>query len=132
MSISHADLVLNAEGRIYHVDLMPEELASTVILVGDPMRVEKVSKYFDTIEVRRQNREIISHTGWLGNRRLSVVSTGMGTDNVDIVLNELDALVNVDLATRRIKEKLSTLNLHSPRLAAVPCRESLKTVGFQV
>ncbi len=111
MSISHADLVLNAEGRIYHLDLTPEELAATVILVGDPMRVEKVSKYFDTIEVRRQNREIITHTGWLGNRRLSVVSTGMGTDNVDIVLNEMDALVNVDLATRRIKEKLNTLNL---------------------
>ena len=109
MTISAADLILTAEGRIYHLNLLPEELAPMVILVGDPNRVEKVSKHFDKIEVRQQNREIITHTGWLGKRRLSVVSTGMGTDNIDIVLNELDALVNVDLKTRRVKEKLSAL-----------------------
>lgn len=109
MTISEADLVLTAEGRIYHLNLLPEELAPTVILVGDPNRVEKVSKHFDKIEVRQHNREIITHTGWLGKRHLSVISTGMGTDNIDIVLNEVDALVNVDLKTRQVKEKLSTL-----------------------
>lgn len=111
MSISHADLVLSADGRIYHLNLAPEELASTVILVGDPRRVEKVSKYFDKIEVQQHNREMITHTGWVGKKHVSVISTGMGTGNIDIVLNELDALVNVDLGSRRIKDKLSTLNL---------------------
>lgn len=110
MSISQADLILSAEGRIYHLNLAPEELAPIVILVGDPARVDKVSKHFDKIDVRQQNREIITHTGWLGGKHLSVISTGMGTDNIDIVLNELDALVNVDLATRRIKDKLTALN----------------------
>lgn len=109
MYISDADLILTADSRIYHLNLLPEELAPTVILVGDPNRVEKVSKHFDKIEVKLQNREIITHTGWVGARHVSVVSTGMGTDNIDIVLNELDALVNVDLKTRRVKEKLTSL-----------------------
>ncbi len=109
MSITEADLILSPEGRIYHLNLLPEELAPTVILVGDPNRVEKVSKYFDTIEIKQQNREIITHSGWLDKRHISVISTGMGTDNIDIVLNELDALVNVDLKTRRIKENLTSL-----------------------
>jgi uridine phosphorylase len=109
MTISEADLILTADGRIYHLNLLPEELAPTVILVGDPNRVEKVSKHFDKIEVKLQNREMITHSGWLGKHHLSVISTGMSTDNIDIVLNELDALVNVDLKTRRVKEKLRAL-----------------------
>ena len=109
MSISHADLMLNDDGCIYHLDLAPEEIAPIVILVGDPERVPKVSQYFDRIDVRKQNREIISHTGEVGKKRVSVISTGMGTDNIDIVLNELDALVNVDFKTRQVKEKPTAL-----------------------
>lgn len=109
MNISEADLILTADGRIYHLNSLPEEIAPTIILVGDPNRVEKISKHFDKIEVRLQNREMITHSGWIGNRHLSVISTGMSTDNIDIVLTELDALVNVDLKTRRIKEKLTPL-----------------------
>lgn len=110
MSISHADLILSSENRIYHLNLVPEELAPTVILVGDPNRVDKVSKYFDKIDIRQQNREIITHTGWVGNKPVSVISTGMSTGNIDIVLNELDALVNVDLTSRQIKDKFTPLN----------------------
>ncbi|MCD6044947.1 MAG: phosphorylase [Gammaproteobacteria bacterium] len=109
MYISEADLILTADGRIYHLNSLPEELAPTVILVGDPNRVEKVSKHFDKIEVRQQNREMITHSGWIGKHHLTVISTGMSTDNIDIVLTELDALVNVDLKTRRIKDKLTSL-----------------------
>ncbi|MDR1877376.1 MAG: nucleoside phosphorylase [Flavobacteriaceae bacterium] len=101
--LASSELVLNPNGSIYHCNIRPEELADTVILVGDPDRVPKVSKYFDTIEVKSQKREIVVNTGTLNGKRLTVISTGMGTDNIDIVLNELDALANIDLDKKEIK-----------------------------
>ncbi|HEY1024247.1 MAG TPA: nucleoside phosphorylase [Sphingobacteriaceae bacterium] len=98
--ISETDLILNPDGSIYHLNLLPEDLAETIITVGDPDRVEEVSKHFDRIDIRKGKREFITHTGFIGNKRISVVSTGIGTDNIDIVLNELDALINVDFAER--------------------------------
>ena len=109
--IPESELVLNNDGSIYHLHLMPEELAETVILVGDQNRVAEVSKYFDKIEVRKAKREFITHTGYVGNKRISVVSTGIGTDNIDIVLNELDALANINLKTREVKSIPSSLKL---------------------
>ena len=109
--IPESELIINSRGAVYHLDLRPEELANTIILVGDPDRVKKVSAHFDTIKHKLQHREFITHTGTIGNRQLSVVSTGIGPDNIDIVLNELDALVNIDLETRTIKKELTKLNL---------------------
>ncbi|MEJ7913619.1 MAG: nucleoside phosphorylase [Chitinophagaceae bacterium] len=109
--IAPSELIINDRGAIYHLNLLPEELASTIITVGDPDRVPEVSKYFDTIEIKTGHREFITHTGNIGPKRVSVVSTGIGTDNIDIVLNELDALVNVDFLTRQIKEKLQALQI---------------------
>ena len=94
--IAESELIITNRGAIYHLDLRPEELAPTVVLVGDPDRVKKVSKHFDRIEHQLQHREFITHTGYIGNKRLSVLSTGIGPDNIDIALNELDALVNID------------------------------------
>lgn len=98
--IASSELVLNSDGSIYHLHLHPENIAPTIITVGDPDRVAMVSKYFDHIEFTMQKREFVTHTGRVGNKRLTVISTGIGTDNIDIVLNELDALVNIDLKTR--------------------------------
>lgn len=109
--IPSSELILNPDGSIYHLKLKPEHIADTIILVGDPHRVEMISKYFDRIEHKIQNREFTTHTGILNNTRLSVLSTGIGTDNIDIVLNELDAIVNIDLQTRQIKSQLKTLNI---------------------
>lgn len=109
--IPASELPLQNDGAIYHLNLHPEELADNVILVGDPGRVSMLSAMFDTVEVRKQNRELITHTGTYKGKRISVISTGMGTDNIDIVLTELDALVNIDLATRTVKESHHTLNL---------------------
>lgn len=109
--IAESELIINSRGAIYHLDVRPEELANTIITVGDPDRVALVSKYFDAIEVKRQYREFVTHTGRVGNKRLSVVSTGIGPDNIDIVLNELDALVNIDFETRHIKPTLTALNI---------------------
>ena len=89
----------------------PEEIAETIITVGDPDRVGEVSKHFDKIEYQNNHREFVTHTGYIGNKRISCVSTGIGPDNIDIVLNELDALVNIDFETRLIKEKLTRLNI---------------------
>ena len=99
--ISHTDLILNQDGSIYHLHLLPEEIAETVILMGDPGRVSRVSSHFDRIEVVKENREFVTHTGTSRGKRITVLSTGIGTDNIDIVLNELDALVNIDLASRK-------------------------------
>lgn len=101
--IAESELIINNRGAVYHLDLRPEELATTIITVGDPDRVQEVSKHFDNVEVRCRHREFISHTGCIGKKRLSVVSTGIGTDNIDIVLNELDALVNIDFESRSVK-----------------------------
>ncbi len=109
--INDSELILNADGSIYHLNLLPEDLAETVITVGDPERVAKVSKYFDHIEVKKGKREFITHTGYVGSKRLSVVSTGIGTDNIDIVLNELDALVNIDMQRRLVKTELTALEI---------------------
>jgi uridine phosphorylase len=109
--IAESELIINARGAIYHLDLRPEELAQNIITVGDPDRVTEVSKYFDKVEVRQQHREFVSHTGYVGNKRVTVVSTGIGPDNIDIVLNELDALVNIDFNTRMIRENITPLNI---------------------
>jgi uridine phosphorylase len=109
--MNSAELILNPDGSIYHLNLLPEDIAPTVILVGDPGRVVKVSKYFNIIDVIKQKREFITHTGWIGSNRITVISTGIGTDNIDIVVNELDALVNIDFETRQPKKNLTSLNL---------------------
>jgi uridine phosphorylase len=99
--IKNSELILNRNGSIYHLHLRPENIARTIITVGDPERVDQVSKYFDSIDFKQQKREFKTHTGFLSNKRISVISTGIGADNIDIVLNELDALVNIDFKTRR-------------------------------
>lgn len=109
--IAESELIINDRGAIYHLNVRPEELAGTVITVGDPGRVRQVSKYFDKIEYKCEHREFITHTGTIGNKRISVVSTGIGPDNIDIVLNELDALVNIDFDTRMIKQNLTHLTV---------------------
>lgn len=110
-SIAASELIINSRGAVYHLDCRPEEIAHTIITVGDPDRVNEVSKHFDSVEIKNQHREFVTHTGYLNKKRLSVVSTGIGTDNIDIVLNELDALVNIDFTTRTIKETLTPLNI---------------------
>ena len=109
--ISETDLILNEDGSIYHLNLLPGEVADTVITVGDQDRVPTVTKYFDHIEFKKGKREFVTHTGRIGNKRITVISTGIGTDNIDIVLNELDALVNIDFATRRVNPELKRLNI---------------------
>ncbi|SMC94172.1 nucleoside phosphorylase [Pedobacter nyackensis] len=109
--LSAADLIINPDGSIYHLNLLPEDIAETIITVGDPDRVTEVSKHFDKVELKKGKREFMTHTGYLGKRRITVLSTGIGTDNIDIVLNELDALVNIDFQTREIKEQLTSLNI---------------------
>lgn len=104
-------MILNDRGAIYHLDLLPEELGDTIITVGDPFRVKEVSKYFDDIAVRSHHREFVSHTGTLNKKRITVISTGIGTDNVDIVFNELDALVNIDFENRIIRPELRSLDI---------------------
>lgn len=110
-TIGASELIINNRGALYHINTRPEEIANTIITVGDPDRVKEVSKHFDRIEFRNQHREFVTHTGYIGNKRISVVSTGIGPDNIDIVINELDALVNIDLETRTIKEKITPLNI---------------------
>ena len=109
--IPASQLVLNNEGTVYHLGLHPDELADDVILVGDPGRVDTIASRFEKIEVKRQNRELWSRTGYYNGKRITVLSTGMGTDNLDIVMNELDTLANIDLTTRMPKETHRTLNL---------------------
>ncbi len=110
-TIQPSELILTPEGKIYHLDLAPSQLAPTIITVGDPGRVEMVSKYFDTIETTAQHREFRTHTGTYKGKRISVVSTGIGPDNIDIVFNELDALVNIDFEKRKVKSKLTSLDI---------------------
>ncbi len=109
--IPESELIINSRGAIYHLDVKPEELAPTVIVVGDPDRVKKVSRHFDKVEHRLQHREFITHTGYIGDKHISVISTGIGPDNIDIVFNELDALANIDFETRTIKKELTKLNI---------------------
>ena len=109
--IAPSELILNADGSIFHLHLKPGQIAKDVILVGDPGRVEMIADFFDEIEVRAQNREFVTVTGRYKGKRITVLSTGIGTDNIDIVINELDALVNIDLGTREIKAEKTSLNL---------------------
>jgi len=104
VSLEQSELILNPDGSIYHLHLLPEDIADTIFFVGDPDRVRRVSRHFDRIDIKKRKREFITHTGWLGNRRLTVISTGIGTDNIDIVVNELDALANIDFNTRLVKK----------------------------
>lgn len=109
--IAESELILNKDGSVYHLHLFPEDLADTVITVGDPDRVPRVSRYFDTIELKKSKREFVTHTGTINGKRITVMSSGISTDNIDIVLNELDALVNIDLNTRLPKTQLKKLNI---------------------
>lgn len=109
--IAESELIITPKGTIYHLDLAPEHLAPLVVTVGDPDRVKEVSKYFDSIEHKAQHREFVTHTGYIGKTRISCVSTGIGPDNIDIVFNELDALVNIDFTTRSIKDTHTSLNI---------------------
>ncbi len=109
--IAPSELILNPDGSIYHLNLKPEHLAHNIIFVGDQDRVAKVAKHFDSIEFETQKREFKTITGTFKNKRFSVISTGIGPDNIDIVVNELDALVNIDLKTRTIKKEHTSLNI---------------------
>ena len=109
--IGASELIINSDGSVFHLHLKPEELADTVILVGDPGRVGLVSSYFDTVELRRASREFVSATGTYKGCRITVLSTGIGCDNLDIVMNELDALANIDFSSRQVKENLRSLRI---------------------
>lgn len=111
MPIKNSELILNPDGSIYHLNLKPEHIADTIIFVGDQDRVSKVTSHFDSIEFETQKREFKTQTGSYKSKRITVISTGIGPDNIDIVLNELDALVNIDLKTRQPKSKLKSLNI---------------------
>lgn len=111
MSIKSSELITNDDGSIFHLHLLPEDLADDIILVGDPGRVSLVASFFDRIEVKKSNREFYTITGTYKGHRLSVLSTGIGPDNIDIVVNELDALMNINLQTKEIKEQKRCLNL---------------------
>lgn len=110
-TIPSSELIINDDGSIFHLHLKPEQLADTVLLVGDPARVEMVASYFDRQECRVANREFVTITGTYKGKRISVISTGIGTDNIDIVVTELDALANIDFATRQVKPELRQLTL---------------------
>ena len=105
------ELVLNSEGQVYHLGLSPENIADKILLVGDQDRVALISSFFDSIDHKSQHREFVCHTGWYGGKRISALSTGIGTDNIDIVINELDAMVNIDLKERTDKESFRKLEL---------------------
>ena len=111
MDIPESELIINEDGSIYHLNLKPQQIADTIITVGDPDRVSDVSKHFDAIEVKVHRREFKTHTGIYKGKRLTVISTGIGTDNIDIVLNELDALVNIDFEERKVKSELTSLTI---------------------
>lgn len=109
--IQSSELILNPDGSVYHLNLKPEHIAQDIIFVGDQNRVEKITKHFDSVEFTQQKREFKTQTGIYKGKRITVLSTGIGPDNIDIVMNELDALVNIDLKTRTIKENLTSLNI---------------------
>lgn len=109
--LQDSELILTDQGKIYHLNLAPAELAGTIITVGDPDRVSLVSKHFDSIEIKTHHREFVTHTGFYKNHRISVISTGIGPDNIDIVLNELDALVNINFQTRQLKTEKKSLQI---------------------
>lgn len=109
--ISETDLILNADGSVYHLHLLPEQIADQIIVVGDPDRVPLVSKYFDSIEFKIQKREFVTHTGYLGKKRITVISSGIGTDNIDILINEIYALANINFSTREVNPIHKSLDI---------------------
>ena len=109
--IAESELIINSRGAIYHLDLTPEEIAQNVITVGDPGRVKEISKHFDKIEVERNHREFVTHTGYIGNQRISIVSTGIGPDNIETVRKEREALGKREVDTRTIHSVLKQLNI---------------------
>lgn len=109
--IPETELILNSNGSVYHLQLLAEHICENIIIVGDQGRVETVSKFFDTIDFKVQNREFITHTGTFNGKRVMVISSGIGTDNIDILINELDAAVNIDLSTRKVKKEHTSLNI---------------------
>ncbi len=109
--IKSSELILNPDGSVYHLNLLPENIAHDIIFVGDQNRVEKITQHFDSIEFSTQKREFKTQTGMYKGKRMTVISTGIGPDNIDIVINELDALVNIDLKTRKIKKEITSLNI---------------------
>ncbi|WP_396637740.1 nucleoside phosphorylase [Maribacter sp. R77961] len=111
MQLSPSELIINDDGSIYHLNLRPEDIATHIITVGDPDRVAEVSKHFDRVDIKKGKREFLTHTGVLNGKRISVISTGIGTDNIDIVLNELDALVNIDFETRTVRSNRIRLKI---------------------
>lgn len=111
MEIKSSELILNPDGSVYHLNLKPENIAPNIIVVGDQYRVERVSKHFDEIEFETQKREFKTHTGYYKGNRFSVISTGIGSDNIDIVVNEIDALFNIDFTTRTIKKEITSVNI---------------------
>jgi uridine phosphorylase len=111
MEFRESELIINKDGSIFHLHLLPEDISDDIILVGDPGRVEVVASFFDSIELKKQNREFYTVTGTFNKKRITVISTGIGTDNIDIVVNELDAIANIDLQTRTKKKEHRTLNL---------------------
>lgn len=110
-SIENSELILNPDGSVFHLHLLPGDIAETIILVGDPSRVDLIAKRFDSVEIEKSNREFKTITGYFNTKKLSIVSTGIGTDNIDIVVNELDALVNIDFETKRLNKDIKSLNL---------------------
>jgi uridine phosphorylase len=136
--IRNSELILNPDGSIFHLHLKPEQLADTILLVGDPGRVEMISGMFDEIEFTVRNREFVSSTGTFNGKRLTVLSTGIGTDNIDIVINELDALVNINLSTREISEghrtlrfvRIGTSGSLQPDIPVNSWLVSMKSIGF--
>ncbi len=109
--IAASELILTPAGQVYHLNLRPEELASTIITVGDPDRVKQVSRHFDRIEFQTQHREFVTHTGYIGKKRITVLSSGIGPDNIDIVMNELDACANIDFQSRLFKQEHTELTI---------------------
>ena len=114
--IPESELILNADGTIYHLNLLPDHISDTILTVGDPARVAQVSRHFDSIEYEGTHREFVTHVGYYRGKRLTVLSTGMGTDNIDIVMNELDALVNIDFMSRTVRPHEERLSLRIIRL----------------
>jgi uridine phosphorylase len=109
--IAPSELIITEEGKIYHLNLRPNDIATDIILVGDQNRVKRMSQHFDSIEIEVENREFITHTGMYNGKRLTVLSTGIGCDNIDIVINELDALVNIDFNLKTTKKEHTQLNI---------------------
>ncbi|OWP62374.1 phosphorylase [Hymenobacter amundsenii] len=116
MPIAESELILNKDGSVYHLNLLPDHISDTIITVGDPERVPSVSEHFDSIETKIHKREFVTHVGYYKGKRIAAISTGMGTDNIDILMNELDALVNVDFMTREVRPQAEHLNLRIVRV----------------